>query len=271
MAIKYTYDNLESIPENMVDLYAKQEDGTYSLGEVEGLVQKTKVDEFRDNNINLRKQIEEIQSGKDESVRQAEEIRLEMEAIKRQYDGIDLEEVKALQAERKAMEEKKLIEAGEVDKLIEQRVQEVLGVKDKEAEGLKSGYEAKMKELTELALGYDAQLNEMLVDNEITRLAAEAGVRSTAVDDVLNRGRSMFEVEDGVATAKDSDGRKIYGDDAVTPLTIEGWLTKLTDSAPHLFESSKGSGSKQQHQETPGQGQDLGGTDAILAGLASLR
>ena len=55
--IKNTYDNVESIPEGLESIYTKQDDGSFKVN-VEGQVDKGRVDEFRENNINLRKEIE---------------------------------------------------------------------------------------------------------------------------------------------------------------------------------------------------------------------
>ena len=59
MSIKNTYSNVEDIPEGMESVYTKNEDtGVYHLPEVEGFVAKDRLDEFRDNNVGLRQEIE---------------------------------------------------------------------------------------------------------------------------------------------------------------------------------------------------------------------
>jgi hypothetical protein len=111
----------------------------------------------------------------------------------------------------------------------------------------------------------------MLVDNEITVIAAEAGVRSSAMEDVMLRGRGMFRVENGKAVAYDQEGRAIYGDDAVTPLSMKEWIGKLTENAPHLFEASTGAATQQPSSALNAPVTEAVGLDSILAGLVNLR
>lgn len=60
MTLKATYAKLEEVPEAHRELYVEK-DGKFSLA-VDGLVGKDKLDEFRSNNVQLKKQIEDLQS-----------------------------------------------------------------------------------------------------------------------------------------------------------------------------------------------------------------
>jgi hypothetical protein len=245
MALKTTYENAQDIPEGMESLYTEGENGAFNLGEIEGMVDKSRLDEFRDNNIQLRKDVETSEETGRTAMKKFEEQTAALKTLEDKFNSIDMEEWNSLQAEKKAMADKQLIEAGEVDTLIEQRVEEVLAVKAKEMETLRSAYEDKVSGLESNLADYDGQLSKMLVDNEITKFAAEHGVRTSALEDVLYRGRGLFRVEEGAAVAFDGSGRKVYGEDAVTPLTISGWLGGLANNAPHLFEASTGTGAVQ--------------------------
>ena len=272
MALKNTYESAQDIPEGMESLYTQSEDGsTFTMQEVEGLVDKGRLDEFRENNIQLRKDMESQQGVADTSAKEAETLRDEMKALQEKFSAIDMEEWNTLQADKKAMADKELIEAGEVDTLINRRVEEVLAAKQKEMDLLRSDYDTKVSTLETDLSEYDGQLSRMLVDNEITKFAAESGVRSSAIEDVLSRGRSLFRVDEGHAVAFDDAGRKVYGEDAVTPLTISGWLGNLTNSAPHLFEASTGAGAVQQVQQAAPVKQEPTETlDLLRAGLQNI-
>ena len=270
--IKNVYDNVEDIPTGMESVYTKNEEtGSYQFNaEVEGMVSKTRLDEFRDNNVNLRKEVEGYDSKIEESAMALDSMRSEMKAMEEKFSGVDMDEWASLQAERKAMAEKELIEAGDVDKLINSRVDEVIAAKQKELQAQKEAYEHQVLSLQEDLVNYDGQLSTMLIDNEISKIASRAGVQNSALDDVLARGRSVFRVEDGQAMAFNGEGRQMYLEDAVTPLGIDGWVEGLTKSAPHLFESSQGAGTPQP-TSAPAQAEaNLNTHDAILAGLASL-
>jgi hypothetical protein len=245
MALKTTYENAQDIPEGMESLYTEGENGAFNLGEIEGMVDKSRLDEFRDNNIQLRKDMETSEAAGLTAMEKFEEQSAALKELQDKFSSIDMEEWDNLQAEKQAMADKQLIEAGDVDTLIEQRVAEVLAVKERELEEIQSVYEDKVLGLESHLSDYDGQLSKMLVDNEITKFAAEHGVRTSALEDVLYRGRGLFRVEEGAAVAFDESGRKVYGEDAVTPLTISGWLGGLANNAPHLFEASTGTGAVQ--------------------------
>ena len=262
--IKTTYNNIEDIPEGMETLYTEA-DGVHTLTGVEGVVDKSRLNEFRDNNIQLRKDIESREESIATANAEMQAIKDNMEAMKTQFAGVDLDEWKTIQAERKAVEEKQLIEAGEVDQLIQSRVNDVLAAQQK------ASYEKQILSLQDEAVSYNSQLNTMLVDNELAKIAGSQGVRASAVEDLLSRGRGIFRVEDGKASAFNAEGRPMYDADAVTPLTINRWIEGLTETAPHLFEMSTGAASVQAtNSPAPAVEELASGKDMILAGLADL-
>ena len=267
--IKTTYNNIEDIPEGMETLYTEQ-DGVHTLTGVEGVVDKSRLNEFRDNNIQLRKDLEAREEAVALAGSEMKEIQAQMEAMKSQFAGVDLDEWKTIQAERKAVAEKELIEAGEVDKLIDSRVNDVLAAQQKELEAQKLAYESQILNLQDEVVSYNTQLNTMLVDNELAKIAGSQGVRSSAVEDLLSRGRSIFRVEEGKATAFNAEGRPMYDTDAVTPLSIDRWMEGLTETAPHLFEMSTGAASVQATDTTAPVVAAATPHDAIMAGMAAL-
>ena len=270
MSIKQTYDNVADIPEGMEALYSQTDSGAYQIKEIEGMVGKGKVDEFRENNINLRKQMEGFESQNMDSENRLTDMQSQMKAMEEKYSDIDLDQWAEQQAETKRMAEKEMIEKGDVDSLINGRVDEVLAAKAKEIATMKSSYEEQLLSMQKDLASYDSQLNTMLVDNELTKVAGQHGIRASATEDLVSRGRTVFRVEDGQATAFNNEGRQMYLEDAVTPLSIDGWVEGLTKSAPHLFESSTGA-AVTQPTSTPVQPDvGLNTHDSILAGLAGL-
>ncbi len=271
MALQHTYHNVEDIPSGMESAYTKTEEGTYTLGQVEGMVTKGRLDEFRENNVGLRKELEDYQGKISESAQAMADMKAQMEALENKYSGIDLDEWKTLQSEKDAIAKKEMIDAGKVDELISQRANEILEAKAKEIESIRGEHGQTVEGLQAKLATYDTQLNKMLVDNEITKMAADMSVRATAIDDVLSRGRDLFRAEDGAAVAYDQSGLKMYGEDAVTPLSIRGWMGNLMETAPHLFEQSGGAGTPAPASNVAPTPATTSGTDAILAGLAALR
>ena len=60
VALKSSYTKKEDIPENLQEYYIEK-DGGFHL-QADGLVPKTTVDEFRNNNIKLTKELEKVQN-----------------------------------------------------------------------------------------------------------------------------------------------------------------------------------------------------------------
>lgn len=82
-----------------------------------------------------------------------------------------------------------------------------------------------------------SQLEEVIVSDKIKEAAIKYGVAETAIQDILNRGKSTFTVKDGkplpIAGQVDADGNV---------LSPEAWVKGLTTEAPHLFKQSVGGG-----------------------------
>ncbi len=214
MALKYRIKTLSEVDEALHSFYTK--DGEeYVLG-VEGAVDKAKLGEFRDNNINLKRQIDEL-TGK--------------------YKDIDPEEYAALKEKSQKERDKKLIDAGKVDELVNERVK-----------AMQTDYEKQVNAHVESNGKLTKQLESLVIDNAIREAATKSGVRPTAVDDVLLRGRQLFKLQDGKAIPMEGD-KPVFGKSG-DPMDIGEWIGGLTEKAPHLFEPNAGGGTP----KTGGQG-----------------
>lgn len=207
MALKFMLKDLEGLDENIAALYVKHDDGNFYL-DVTGAVSKSKLDEFRNNNIELKSQMEQF---KDVDPKKYKEL-LEKEE---QFDKIDAtteEKVKSQVADRvKKMQE---------------------------------DFDSKLNEANKQLTTQSRQLEGLLIDSAVRKSATDTKVLPSAVDDVLLRARSVFKVVDGVATAEDGEGNVVYGKNGSDPLTINEWVGGLSKEAPHLFEQSAGGGSQ---------------------------
>jgi hypothetical protein len=206
MGLRATLETTEGLAPEIAALYTKTEDGKFAL-EVDGLVGKDKLDEFRNNNVSLLKQLEA-------------------------FKGIDPAKAKeAAELERK-VREKELIDKGDIDGIVTERVK-----------GIVTDYDTKVQGLTEKLSTTEAQLGVLLIDRQVAANALKHSVLPEAADDVMLRAKSIFKIVDGKAVAMNGD-KMVYGKDGVTPLTVDEWVKGLQTSAPHLFKSSTGSGSK---------------------------
>ena len=81
MALKFQFKSKDEIPAEHLPLYAER-DGAWVLN-VEGAADKSKLDEFRTNNVALLKQVDEL---------------------KKRFEGIDPEQVRTLAEEKRKLE-----------------------------------------------------------------------------------------------------------------------------------------------------------------------
>lgn len=208
MALKAILDSLDGLSDDLKKLYT-QKDGKYHL-DVDGMVDKTRLDEFRNNNIELKKQLDDLAA---------------------KYKDIDPETVRELLKKEKEIKEKKMLDAGKVDELLEERTK-----------AMRTDYEKQIKTLTEKVTSSDSQLERLVIDNALKDAGLKAGVRDTAMEDVVLRGRARYKMQDGKAVPMTADGKVIYGKDGETPETMTEWFGSLASAAPHLFNPSNGSG-----------------------------
>lgn len=238
--LKFKYDKLEDIPEELRKYYAEQ-DGAYYL-QAEGVVPKARLDEFRDNNIKLTK---------------------ERDDLKTQLEGLNITVDELDELRKKA--EQKVGKKGELSE--EERAELVEAEVAKRIKKMKEDYDKQLGDLTADRDNKASLVSKLLIDNETHNVAAKAGVREEAIPDLLNRVKGVFSVDaDGKVLGKDGE-EIIYGKDGTTPLSIGEWVNDRKADAPHLFKESGGAGSKpQQKTTTPGGGKTDG-----LHGRAKMR
>ena len=217
MALKFVVNTLDEVPEANRALY-KQVDGKFQL-DVDGAVDKSKLDEFRNNNNELKAQIDK-------------------------YKDVDPVKYKDLMKIQQKLQEKELLEKGEVDQLVELRVKNMR----EELEGQLT--------TTKTQLGTaNASLAVLMIDNQVKGAAIKAGVQPSAMEDVTLRARQVFQIENGQAVPKGPDGKVIYDAKGEKPITMEDWMVGLKKSAPHLFIGSFGGGAG--GGNNPGNGTDM--------------
>ena len=209
MALKYKYAKREEIPAEQTGFYVER-DGAFIL-DAEGATDKTKADEMRNHNIELRKQLEQLNA---------------------RFEGIDPDQVRQLAAEKQRLEEERQLKAGEVDKVVENRVK-----------SLKADWDKQVATLTTERDTLTSRLTAIQIDQGIITAATKRGLRPTAIPDITARARMVFKLVNGAPRAFETDGTTVrYGRDGVTPMTLEEWVDAQTSDAPHLFESNAGGG-----------------------------
>ena len=209
MALKFKFKTKEEIPAEHLSLYAEREGGW--VLDVDGAVDKSKLDEFRTTNVTLLKERDEL---------------------KKRFEGIDPEEVRKLAEEKRRLEEAQQLKAGEVDKVVDARVK-----------ALKGDFDKQLSTITTERDALNARLVAIQIDQGVTTTASKRGLRATAIPDITARARGVFRLVNGVPTAFEADGQTVrVGKDGVSPMTLEEWVDAQVSEAPHLFESNAGGG-----------------------------
>src|ERR1041384_7419074 len=151
MALKFKFKSKDEIPAEHLPLYAER-DGAWHL-DVDGAVEKSKLDEFRNNNVALIKERDEL---------------------KKRFEGIDPEEIRRLVEEKQKLElQAQGHKPEEIEKIVEGRVK-----------SLKSEWEKQVAGLTSERDGLTARLTTIQIDQGVTTVATKRGLRPTAIPDI---------------------------------------------------------------------------------------
>lgn len=231
MSLKYMLDSLDGLTEHVIPLYESVEGGKFRLN-VEGVAPREKLDEFRNNNIELLKKLDDLKD-------------------------IDPVKFKSLLAIEKRLTDKELVEAGKVDEVVQSRVQT-----------MKTEHDGIVTTLNEQLLGANVQLENLLIDSAVRVKALELGVKPLAIDDVMLRAKNALKLLNGVAVPH-ANGKPMYGKDGVNVMSVDEWITDLSKSAEHLFSTNTGGGASGSRGNGQPQNGKLSSVQKIAAGLAA--
>jgi hypothetical protein len=220
--LKLEVKDKKEIPAGFEAAY-EEKDGVFKLKLEDQVVPKSKLDEFRNNNIELQKQIDVL---KTEQAR---------------FQGVDPVKFKEYAEQIQKMEDKKLIDAGEIDKLVDKRVERMKA--DFEGQSVAQAQTIEQLKTTNFSLA--TQLETVLIDSQIQQAVNDtAAARPGAMQDILHRGRRLFKLVEGKVVPLGPDNKPIYGKDGKAPMTFTEWAESLVREAPYLFEANKGGGGR---------------------------
>jgi len=251
MALKFKFKSKDEIPADQLPLYAER-DGAWVL-DVEGAVDKSKLDEFRTTNVALLKERDEL---------------------KQRFEGIDPEEVRQLKDAHQKAEEDRLLKSrtphpsplpnaereAELERERQAERERIEKVIEGRVKSIKGDLEKQVNQLTTERDALNTRLAAVQIDQGVITVATKRGLRPTAMADITSRARTVFRLVNGVPTAFDSDGKSVrYGRDGLTPMSIDEWVDGQVAEAPHLFEANSGSGSGGNSNGAGGAGRGFGG------------
>lgn len=218
--LKAIVASLDEVPEAQRSLYVKSQDGKYKL-EVEGMVDKAKLDEFRDNNLALTKKVEDMSKV--------------MDSLK----GIDPAKFREYEEQARQINEKELIKKGDFETLVAQRT----AAMKKDLEDKIAAQAETIKNLEGEKTKAYGERDSYIVESELRKAAEhpEAGYNPGVADILLPHVMKEFTVKDGKVTRVKPDGTVVYGKDS-NPATIHEFLTDMSKDRPWMLKPSSGSG-----------------------------
>ena len=201
MALKYKFKTKDEIPAELQSLYVER-DGAWIL-DAEGVVEKSKHEEFRTNNIALTNQL-------------------------KRFEGIDPDAVRQLAEENRSLRTATLSEDAKREM-------------DAQMKTAKSAFEKQLAAMSGERDTLTGRLTAIQIDQAVVTEATKRGLRATALPDITARARQSFKLVNGVPQAFEADGQTArMGKDG--PMTLAEWVDALVSDAPHLFEANAGGG-----------------------------
>ena len=264
MGLRALIQSLDDVDEQYRGLYTRTDDG-YVLDIDDGEF-KSRISEFRNNNIDLRRKIDAAKGQEEE----LERLRGQVSKFK------DIDPEKALDAlqQMDKLKDKELLDSGKLDELVAQRVERQVENMRKDYEGKVSALQGAVEELTGSRDNFRNLYANNVTDSTLLQAIGEIGtLRKGAAKDALGRGREVWQVNDeGGLTPVGSDGKVLYGRDGKSPITPNEWAESLMLDASYLFEGSTGGGSRSNTGNGAGSGKKVsfGDQDGINRNIADI-
>lgn len=224
MALKAVISSLDEVDEAMQSYY-RQDNGKYIL-------------DFGDD-IEDHPRTGAIRKARDAERKAAEEAKKKLTDLQAQvdkYKDIDPEKAREALTKMQEIEEKQMLAAGDVDKLVEQKT-----------ERMRADYESRIKAKEEALAeretalkARETELSDIKIFTAVKDAAVKAGARPTALDDIVNRARPIFRLVDGQVTPIKPGSEDVWYGKSGDPMAIDEWVTSLATEADHLFAPNSG-------------------------------
>ncbi len=219
------FESVDQVPEGLRE-FAKADEQT---GKVQvNVVAASKLDEFRQKNIDLSKQLETTGP---------------VLARIKEIAGDDLDsfanDLNGLRDIAKRVNDGELKTNDQIEQAVQDRIKAVKDGYEENARGLRN----EVKTYQEKAQTFEQRLNQTKIRGEVTTavIHPNSGVRPEALPDILERAYRLYKIEDDKLVPKQGEAT-LYGQDGASPMTPSEWLMKLREEAPHFFKGNGGGG-----------------------------
>lgn len=183
----------------------------------------------------LDKEVSGLKSKNQELLGSLKTTKAELDGLKGQFEGLDIDAVKGLLDRASKDDETRLLAEGKLDEVVTKRT-----------ERLRTDMEKQLKaqqERADKAEAFAKRFSDKVLADSIRAAALKAGALPEASEDIILRARGTFTLdENGEAVAVDPDGQVIYGKDGKTPLNPLEWAESLRETATHLWPRAQGAG-----------------------------
>ena len=222
--LEVSVESLDAVPEALHGYYAKADDGMYRL------------------KINTP-DVSGLKSALDRERKDRKEAREKLAQLRQEVDGIDLDKARDLMNKSTAGKGQDT----DVDAIVKERIQKIVGEKDRTISDLKTRVDA------------------LFFGEQVAAAAAKARVRPKALELVRDRARMTFHLENGEYVPYGDDGKVMYGENG-SPMTLDGFVNHLKTECDFLFEQNSGGGAARNGQQAhPG-----GASGGYREGMSSI-
>lgn len=266
MGLRALIQSLDDVDEQYRNLYVRTDDG-YVLDIDDGGF-KSRISEFRNNNIDLRRQLDATKDQEQELERLRDQVS--------RFKDIDPEKATEALQKMAQLKDKELLDSGKIDELVAQRVERQVENMRKDYDGKVAALEGAVQELTTGRDNFRKLYSDNVTDSTLLQAIGEIGtLRKGAAQDALGRGHKVWQVnDDGNLMPVGPDGKVLYGRDGKSPVTPKEWAEGLMTEASYLFEGSAGGGSRSGTGNGAGDGKkvsfgDQEGINRNIADIAS--
>jgi len=230
MALKATVTSLSEVPEAFRTLYTQTGD-VYVL-DVDDSDYKKTISEFRNNNIELNRQLEGLSGSKEELAK-----------LQKQFAGLDPEAAKEALSKMKGIEEQTLIDAGKIDELVAKKVADQTERMRADFEGQTQALQTNLQATEEQLNNYRSKLTDVTIDSSLQSAISKVAMpKKGAMRDIIARGKEIWTLDDSGAPVPMREGKVMYGKDGKDAISMEEWAQTLVYDASYLFEPNSGGG-----------------------------
>lgn len=229
MALKAVVANLDAVDEAHRSLYVEQ-DGKFVL-DLDG-------ESVKDHPSTgpLTRALEREKEAKKTAEKELGKLKGDYEKFK----DIDPDKAREALSKIQELEDAKLIDAGQIDELVEQRTERMRS----EFEAKSQATQTTIDELTNQNKALTGRLESLIIFSAVKDEAVKAGARPGALTDIENRARGVWrlgENEKPMAIKPGTEDEPMYGAKG-EPITIPEWIGNLAKESDYLFEPNRGGG-----------------------------